>query len=332
MIVGIDEVGRGPWAGPLVFGAVVLGGVEVEGLTDSKKLTDTKRRALDPVIRDKALGIGLGWVSAHELDEIGMSAACTLACRRALEEITVPYHQIIIDGTVNFLKDTGKGPFVTTLKQADLLVPSVSAASIVAKVARDTYMAEQAAVYPNYGFEKHVGYGTAAHRVALQTLGVTPLHRKSFSPVARLLGGESGVAHVPRRSSSDGSVLTTRMVGNDSETVAAVFLEEMQWTVLARNWRKSQCEIDIVAAHQGILYFVEVKHRATDQQGGGLAAITPKKLDQMKFAARVYLHFHGQDDADWRLMVVTTTGTPPQITDSFVLDAEGTGRQGGYHI
>ena len=119
MIVGIDEVGRGPWAGPLVFGAVVLSGKTIDGLTDSKKLTKKKREALDGIIRQEAAAFGLGWVSAAELDEIGMSKGCELACKRALEQITVPYHEIIIDGTVNFLKNTGKGPFVTTMAKAD---------------------------------------------------------------------------------------------------------------------------------------------------------------------------------------------------------------------
>ena len=186
MIVGIDEVGRGPWAGPLVFGAVILGGAEIAGLTDSKKLSKKRRTVLDVEIREKAIAFGLGWVSAEELDTVGMSKACELACRRALEHITVPYGEIIIDGVVNFLKDTGKGPYVTTMKQADLLVPSVSAASIIAKVARDAFMEEQDAVYPGYGFASHVGYGTKQHMDALKLLGVTPLHRKSFAPIAKL--------------------------------------------------------------------------------------------------------------------------------------------------
>ncbi|OYW43819.1 hypothetical protein B7Z28_00625 [Candidatus Saccharibacteria bacterium 32-45-3] len=143
MIVGIDEVGRGPWAGPIVFGAVVLGGETIEGLTDSKKLTKKKRESLEPIIMDEASSYGLGWVSAEEIDTIGLTKACELGCRRALEQITVPYTQIILDGIVNFLKDTGKGRYVTLMKQADLLVPSVSAASILAKVARDRYMQEQ---------------------------------------------------------------------------------------------------------------------------------------------------------------------------------------------
>lgn len=185
MILGIDEVGRGPWAGPLVIGAVVLGDAPIEGLTDSKKLTKKRRDELDVIIREQANAYGLGWVSAPEIDEIGLSAALILATKRAVEQITVPYHEIIIDGTINFLKDTSKGQYVTTLKKADLLIPSVSAASIIAKVARDNYMVEQGLIYPDYKFDTHVGYGTAVHRTAIEQHGVTPLHRLSFAPLAK---------------------------------------------------------------------------------------------------------------------------------------------------
>ena len=153
-ILGIDEVGRGPWAGPLVVGACVLGDAQIEGLTDSKKLTPKKREALAPIIQEKA-AVGLGWVSAAELDELGMTAALCKACREAVKQIHVPFHEIIIDGTINFLRDTPLASHVQVLTKADLLVPEVSAASIVAKVARDNYMYKLAEKYPGYGFEKH---------------------------------------------------------------------------------------------------------------------------------------------------------------------------------
>ncbi|MNT23256.1 Ribonuclease HII [compost metagenome] len=185
MILGIDEVGRGPWAGPLVIGAVVLGDIPIEGLTDSKKLSKKRREELDIVIRREAVGLGLGWVSATEIDQIGLSEALRLATRRAVEQVSVPYHEIVIDGTINFLSNTSKGSYVTTLKKADLLVPSVSAASIIAKVARDNYMSSQDEIYPGYQFAAHSGYGTAIHRSAIDALGVTPLHRLSFAPLAK---------------------------------------------------------------------------------------------------------------------------------------------------
>ena len=179
MILGIDEVGRGPWAGPLVVGAVILGGAEIEGLDDSKKLTKKRREALDEVIRKQAAAWALGWVSAGELDEVGMSQALRLATRRAVTKIqaqckekNLVFDEIIIDGTVNFLADTALERYVTVMAKADGLIPSVSAASIIAKVARDQYMTEQDAVYPGYGFASNAGYGVAKHRAAIERLGV----------------------------------------------------------------------------------------------------------------------------------------------------------------
>jgi ribonuclease HII len=187
MILGIDEVGRGSWAGPLVVGAVVLDDEIIEGLTDSKKLSKKRREQLDIEIREKALGIGLGWVNPAEIDEIGLSKSLELASRRAVEQIKTPYSEIIIDGTVNFLKGTSKEKYVTNLIKADLLIPCVSAASIVAKVARDKYMTLQDDVYQGYDFKKHVGYGTSAHSNALDKYGITKLHRTSYAPIKKIV-------------------------------------------------------------------------------------------------------------------------------------------------
>ena len=219
MILGIDEVGRGPWAGPLVVGAVILGGAEIDGLDDSKKLTKKRREALDVEIREKAAAWALGWVSAQELDDIGMSEALRLATRRAVEQIqaqcrqqNLAFSEIIIDGKVNFLCGTALEKFVATIPKADGLIPSVSAASIVAKVARDQFMAEQDAVYPGYGFASNAGYGVAKHRAAIERLGVTPLHRLSFAPLAKYAvtpravpQKKSGQLYVGPRYFSDGA-------------------------------------------------------------------------------------------------------------------------------
>lgn len=304
-ILGIDEVGRGPWAGPLVVGAVVLGDATIEGLTDSKKLTKKKRDALDVLIRRDAAGFGLGWVPASEIDEIGLSAALRLATVRAVEQIKAPYREIIIDGTINFLQETSKGKYVTTLPKADLLIQSVSAASIIAKVARDNYMAEQDAVYPGYAFAGHVGYGTAAHRKAIDALGVTPLHRLSFAPLKKY---------------KDVAATTTKAIGDIAETFAAEHLLSLGHTVLERNWKTKFCEIDIVSVHEMTLYFTEVKYRKTAKQGGGLAAITTKKQQQMRFAAEFYASSKKLKDVAMRLSVVSVTGQPPKIDEYLQLE------------
>jgi ribonuclease HII len=302
LAVGIDEVGRGPWAGPLVVGAVMLGDAVIEGLTDSKKLSKAKREQLAADIIAHAAAYGLGWVEPAELDAIGLSEALRLATRRAVEQITVSYHEIIIDGTVNFLEGTGKGPYVTTMKKADLLIASVSAASIIAKVARDDYMADQAELYPDYGFEDHVGYGTAKHRKAIETYGVTPLHRSSFAPIAALLGQQS----VPVRS----IVGTAKQTGNDAESAVAAWLETEDYQIIERNWKTKFCEIDIIAEKADVTYFVEVKHRKQAGQGGGIAAITPRKLRQMMFAAEVYRKYTQTHAKDAMLAVAATYGEP----------------------
>lgn len=307
MILGIDEVGRGPWAGPLVVGAVVLpqneAGLQgLEGLTDSKKLSAKKRVELDVIIRKQALGWGLGWVAAHEIDEVGLSAALRLATIRAVQEVKASYREIIIDGTINFLKDTAKGPYVTTLPKADFLIPAVSAASIIAKVARDTYMEEQDHIFPGYGFGSHVGYGTAKHASALQTLGVTELHRKSFAPIAKLLNAQGdGVAQADAIPKSN---KTTKSVGNAAESQVAQWLELHGYVVTERNWKTKYCEIDIIATKDTEIYFIEVKYRSSAAQGGGVAAITPKKLQQMRFAAELYCARH-KTTANPRLAVVS---------------------------
>lgn len=293
MILGIDEVGRGPWAGPLVVGAVVLPDqFDLEGLTDSKKLTAKRRAELDVLIRESAVGWGLGWVHAEEIDEVGLSMALRLATIRAVEEVKAPYHEIILDGTINFLKDTAKGKYVTTLAKADLLIPAVSAASIIAKVARDTYMEAQALVYPEYGFESHVGYGTAKHSNALNEHGVTILHRKSFAPIAKLLTKSPVMATK--------NTVTTKALGDAAEKAVTDWLGLKGFSIVERNWKTKYCEIDIIAETANTRYFIEVKYRSTEGQGGGIAAITSKKLERMAFAAELY-SVHHHTDKDMRL-------------------------------
>lgn len=314
MILGIDEVGRGPWAGPLVIGAVVLGGTQIEGLTDSKKLSKKRREELDVIIRETADAYGLGWVDAQEIDAIGLSEALRLATRRAVEQIAVPYHEIIIDGTINFLADTTKGRYVTTMKKADLLVPSVSAASIIAKVARDNYMAEQDTVYAGYGFGSHVGYGTAAHRAAIEELGVTPLHRLSFAPLVKYRSTQPLVVtntYTDSKPSNHMGVIAEDMVAN--------YLTRQGYSVIEQNWKTKYCEIDIVAQKDDIVYFVEVKYRKQPNQGGGLAAITSKKLQQMTFAAKIYAQANRLREVDMRLAVVSATGDPPEVEECIIL-------------
>lgn len=179
-IVGIDEVGRGSWAGPLVAAAVILE-APIVGLKDSKLLTRRARKLLSVTIISQVKSYGIGWVSPAEIDNVGLTQAVTLAMSRAVGQINANYDKIIIDGSYNFLPAY---PKTTPVIKADTKIPAVSAASIIAKVARDDYMVKCAFEFPNYFFDSHVGYGTKAHRQALQNYGPCRLHRMSYKPIA----------------------------------------------------------------------------------------------------------------------------------------------------
>jgi ribonuclease HII len=159
--------------------AVVLRGSAPDGVTDSKLLSPKKRVLLSRHIKAAAAGIGFGWVPAAEIDQIGLAAALRVAARRAIAAIGCQYDVVIIDGSINLLPEHG----AITLPKADLHIPEVAAASIVAKVARDSYMSRLARTDARFGFERHVGYGTALHASMLRKYGPSLQHRRCFRPV-----------------------------------------------------------------------------------------------------------------------------------------------------
>ena len=177
VICGVDEAGRGPLAGPVCAAAVILPPhLEIPGLTDSKKLTDKKRRELFPIIQEQAIAWGIGWASEKEIDEINILQATFLAMQRALDQLAVKPELALIDG--NREKDFGLP--VKTVVKGDSLSMNIAAASILAKVSRDDLMVNLAETYPQYGFDIHKGYGTKAHYAALTEYGASPVHRLSF--------------------------------------------------------------------------------------------------------------------------------------------------------
>ena len=176
-ICGVDEAGRGPLAGPVCAAAVILPrDLEIPGLTDSKKLTDKKRRELFPIIKEKAIAYGIGFASEQEIDEINILQATDLAMERAIAQLEGKADLALIDG--NRAKDFGLP--VKTVVKGDSLSASIAAASILAKVTRDDIMEAYAEEYPGYGFEIHKGYGTKAHYAALTEKGASPIHRMTF--------------------------------------------------------------------------------------------------------------------------------------------------------
>ena len=177
VICGVDEAGRGPLAGPVCAAAVILPPhLEIPGLTDSKKLTDKKRRELYPIIKEQAIAYGIGMASEQEIDEINILQATFLAMQRALNQLNIKPDLALIDG--NREKDFGIP--VKTVVKGDSLSMNIAAASILAKVTRDDLMVKLAEEYPQYGFEIHKGYGTKAHYAALTVYGPSPIHRMTF--------------------------------------------------------------------------------------------------------------------------------------------------------
>ena len=184
MMAGVDEAGRGPLAGPVVAAAVILDELNpIKGLADSKKLTALRREALYDEIRAKALCCSIALATAEEIDSLNILQATMLAMKRAVEGLRLKPHKVLVDGN--------RLPTLIILAEAivkgDALVPSISAASILAKVYRDRWCAEFHLEYPQYGFAGHKGYGTAAHLAALRLHGACPQHRRSFAPVAEVL-------------------------------------------------------------------------------------------------------------------------------------------------
>lgn len=184
VIAGVDEVGRGPLIGAVVTAAVILDPVKpIQGLMDSKKLSEKKRNELALEIKSKALAWALGRAEADEIDQLNILQASLLAMQRAVQQLMVVPDFILVDGN--------KLPAFNIPAQAvvkgDSLVAEISAASILAKVARDQEMYQLHQQYPEYGFDKHKGYPTALHLENINTYGILPQHRKSFAPIKRLL-------------------------------------------------------------------------------------------------------------------------------------------------
>jgi ribonuclease HII len=191
LVAGVDEAGRGPLAGPVVAAAVILDvRAPILGLADSKQLSPRRREQLFDEIRAKALCCSVAQASVEEIDRLNILQATMLAMQRAVKGLRLKPNKVLVDGN--------RLPSLEVLAEAvisgDALVPAISAASILAKVTRDRLLDELHALHPGYGFDRHKGYGTAQHMLALQTLGPLAIHRRSFSPVARALQRQADAA------------------------------------------------------------------------------------------------------------------------------------------
>jgi ribonuclease HII len=187
VIAGVDEVGRGPLAGPVVAAAVILNkAFDIEGIKDSKQLSASKRRYLDLEIRDKALSVAIGWAEVVEIDRLNILQASLLAMQRAVDALALKPAVVLVDGN-----RCPKWSYEShAIIAGDQKVAAISAASIVAKVYRDQLMTDYHEQFPQYGFNQHMGYGTLMHRQALQQYGPCAIHRRSFAPVKKALTAE----------------------------------------------------------------------------------------------------------------------------------------------
>lgn len=180
LIAGVDEVGRGPLAGPVIAAAVILSSEHnILGLHDSKKISEKKRNELFEIITTQCVAYAIGRADVHEIDRYNIFQATLLAMQRAIEKLPIKPMKVLVDG-----KHCPELPYLSeAIVGGDALVPVISAASIIAKVIRDREMQDYEQVFPGYGFAKHKGYSTAAHLAAINRLGITPIHRRSFAPV-----------------------------------------------------------------------------------------------------------------------------------------------------
>jgi len=188
-VCGVDEAGRGPWAGPVSAAAVILDPASAPaGLDDSKKLTHLRREALEIEIKARAVAWCVGWASVEEIGELNILQATGLAMRRAIEGLSTPPVFALVDGNYRFRLPCE----IKTVVKGDSLSASIAAASILAKTARDRLMVEMDAAYPGYGFAAHKGYHAPVHVEALKALGPSPIHRLGWSPIRDLFEGIEG--------------------------------------------------------------------------------------------------------------------------------------------
>ena len=346
LVAGVDEVGRGCLAGPVVAAAVILPQeVDIPGLDDSKKLSPEKReRLFDPII-DQARAVGIGQIEADEIDRLNILQASLKAMRLALERLGTGPQKVLVDGTIR----PGSPFSEISVVDGDARCLSIAAASVVAKVHRDRLMVTYDTQYPGYGFADHKGYGSAAHLAALRERGPCPLHRRSFGPVAELVERPSalfltfrdglnscqtireleslghfikeGAAELQTRELERLRQLFRRQrsrmaaVGARGEEVAADFLAGQGYSLLERGYRAAGGEIDLVVRHGDELVFVEVKTSGQDGFGQPEERVDATKREKLTRAARHYLLRHADSETACRFDVIAVilTGGDPEI-------------------
>ena len=295
MVCGIDEAGRGPLAGPVAAGAVILPeDAAIPGLNDSKQLTAKKREELYDIIFRKAVAAGVGIVSPKRIDEINILQATYEAMRKAVASLKVAPDVLLNDAVMIPQLPYRQVPII----KGDQKSVSIAAASIIAKVTRDRLMTEYDRIYPEYDFAGNKGYGSAAHIEALKKYGPCPIHRKSF------------IGHFTDQDvSPDASLKNKRELGTGYELRAAEFLKAQGLEILEHSFRSDFGEIDLIAEDDGVLAFVEVKYRKTDREGSSLDAVDKGKQQKILKTAEYYRMMHNiGEERPFRFDVVGIDG------------------------
>lgn len=271
---GIDEAGRGPLAGPVVAAAVVLSlkeEDEIEGLNDSKKLSQKKREKLCKEIMEKSIDYSIGIATVEEIEEINILKATFLAMQRALEGLKKKPVYCIVDGN----RDPNLSIPTDCVIKGDSISASIAAASIIAKVKRDEMMIELDRKYPNYGFSKHKGYGTKFHYEQILKHGITKIHRKSFL-----------------KNLEDKKYRISNINGNLGEKLAYGYLKKNNYNIVAKNYKSEYGEIDLIAQKDEILVFIEVKYRNKNCKYSPKEAVTKQKQRKIVKTALEYIRIN----------------------------------------
>ena len=312
-VAGVDEVGRGALAGPVVAAAVILPATLPDSvvalINDSKALSSAQRKQAFDAIMSVARSVGVGSCDAAEVDRLGISAATKSAMRRAIADGPTSPDYVLVDA----VRDIGIDlPYLPIVK-GDAQSLSIAAASIVAKVTRDGIMAARCETeFPQYGFAQHKGYGTARHLEALRRYGPSPLHRRTFRPVADMVVKPDPPISREQAASSGRYSKPYSLpsgTGRTGEIVAARRLTELGYRILRRNQRTRHGEIDIIALQDGQLVFLEVKTRRIRPRDRAkfmdclpVESMTPRKARRVSQCAESYLAIEGYDQyANWRL-------------------------------
>jgi len=293
-ICGVDEAGRGPLAGPVFAAAVILPfGIEIPGLDDSKKLSEKTRERLYDEIIEKAQSYSIASASHEEIDSLNILNATYLAMNRAIEGLAPPPEVALIDGNRN----SGISCKSKCVIGGDGKSVQIAAASILAKVSRDRYMVEIAQQYPQYGFERHKGYGTKEHRETLQIHGPAEIHRLTF--LRKLTAGSDA-----------------NLRGKWGEALALDFLMKKKYTAVGKSYRSRYGEIDLIVQNGEFLVFVEVKLRKNAVFAQAREYVGRAKQEKLRMTAEMWLvenETRLQPRFDVIEIYAAHNGVPPEI-------------------